>query len=150
MSPLKPWMRRLLRFAGTYNIIAGLAMIFCYHEGYKLLGLQKPDVVMPIQLVGILVALFGAGYHRVASAPIENRNILVLGFWSKTLGSLPCIYHVVLGNLPLTFLPVVFFADIIYLPFFAVILRHLGSGRVRSGPAVPAESLNKPRLAETA
>src|SRR6185295_4121942 len=86
MPPIKRWMRRLLRFAGTYNIVAGLSMILLYHEGYKLLGLEKPAVVMQIQLVGILVALFGVGYHWVASAPVENRNILVLGFWSKALG----------------------------------------------------------------
>lgn len=124
-SCLRPWMKALLRFAGTFNILAGLSMLVLYHEGYKLLGLKKPDLVMPVQLVGILVGLFGVGYHLVASAPLENRNLLALGFWSKALGSLLGLYYLALGKLPITFLPVLILADIAYLPPFIAIMRHL-------------------------
>ena len=60
-QPLKPWMWLLLRFAGTFNLLAGFSMLVFYHEGFKMLGVPKPDLVMPLQLVGILVALFGIG-----------------------------------------------------------------------------------------
>ena len=63
MTPLLPWMRLLLRFAGTFNLLAGTSMICLYHEGYKLLGVPKPELVLPVQVMGILVALFGVGYH---------------------------------------------------------------------------------------
>lgn len=118
-------MRFVLRVAGTFNILAGLSMVALYHEGYKLLGLTKPDLVMPVQLVGILVALFGVGYHLVAQAPLANRNVLVLGFWSKALGSLLGLYYLAIGKLPLVFLPVLIVADIAYLPPFLAIMRHL-------------------------
>ena len=82
---------------------------------------------MPIQLVGLLVALFGVGYLMVDRHPAENRNVLLLGFLSKLLGPLLAITHVALGNLPMVMLVVLFFADGIYLVPFWMIYRHLGS-----------------------
>lgn len=123
--PLAPWMRKLLWFVGGYNLLAGIGMIGFYHEGYKLLGLEKPHLNLPVQLVGILVALFGVGYWLAAVNPVENRNLLMLGFWSKALGSLFGVYYVLAGKLPLVFLAVLLFSDIAYLPPFAIILRRL-------------------------
>lgn len=131
MQPLKPWMYYLLRFAGSYNLLAGLSMIVFYHEGFKLLGLKKPELLLPLQLVGMMVGLFGVGYHLVASAPLENRNVLLLGFWSKALGSALGVYYVFDGKLPPVFLAVLFFADIIYLAPFWAILRHLDRQRAQ-------------------
>lgn len=122
---LKPWMWWLLRFAGTFNLLAGFSMIAFYHEGFKMLGVAKPSLVMPLQLVGILVALFGIGYHLVAGNPIENRNVLTLGFLSKLCGSILGVVYVAKGKLPLHFLGMLFFADIIYLPFFWIIMRRI-------------------------
>ena len=76
-SPLTPWMHGVLKFAGVYNIIAGLSMMIFYHEGFKSLGLPKPEFNMPIQLVGVLVAIFGIGYLLVdrRSAGESQRSI---------------------------------------------------------------------------
>ncbi len=125
MDALLPWMRYLLRFAGTFNLFAGLGMISLYHEGYHLLGVPKPALVLPVQVMGILVGLFGVGYHLVANRPVENRDILMLGFWSKALSSVLSVWYVVVGKLPWWFVVVVFFADMIYVPPFYVILRRL-------------------------
>ena len=125
MTPLEPWMRFVLRFAGTFNLLAGGCMFCFYHEGYKLLGVPKPELILPVQVMGILVALFGVGYHLVASRPVENRNLLMLGFWSKALSSIVALWYVPFGPLPVWFVPVVFFSDVIYLPPFFVIMRRL-------------------------
>jgi hypothetical protein len=125
MQPLRPWMTFLLRFAGTYNLLAGVCMICFYHEGYKMLGVPKPELVLPLQIMGILVGLFGVGYHLVAMNPIQNRNILMLGFLSKALSSVAALYYVGVGELPLSFVPVLFFSDIVYLPPFYVIMQRL-------------------------
>ncbi len=135
-APLDRWMRRLLRFAGTFNLLAGLAMMVLYHEGFRLFGIEKPQFVMPIQLTGALVMLFGVGYHRVASRPLENYDLLELGFLSKFCGSLLGIYYVVFGPLPWFFLAFLFFADIIYLPPFWLILRRIASVRRQRQAAV--------------
>ena len=120
-----PWMRRLLIFAGLFNLTAGVGMCVFYHEGYKILGIEKPDLVLPDQVMGVLVALFGVGYLLVAQKPLENRNILMLGFWSKAISSAFALAYLAAGTLPLFFLPVLFFSDIIYLPFFYVIMRRI-------------------------
>jgi hypothetical protein len=118
-------MRYLLWFVGGYNLLAGAGMAIFYHEGFKLLDLPKPEFLLPVQLVGLLVGIFGIGYWMVAWNPVENRNVLTLGFLSKLLGSLLGIGYLLAGKVPLVFLPVLFFADIIYLPPFLVIMRRL-------------------------
>ena len=125
MPPLKPWMRIVLRIAGVFNLIAGASMGTLYHEGYKMLGVPKPELILPVQVMGILVALFGVGYLLVAANPIENRNLLLLGFLSKAISSVVALWYVAVGQLPLGFAAVVFFADVIYLPPFYVIMRRL-------------------------
>jgi small multidrug resistance pump len=124
-KPLAKWMKFVLRFAAVFNICAGLFMLIGYHETYKIIGMEKPDLNFPMQLVGILVGLFGVGYYLVARNPTENRAVLMLGFWSKFLGSCLGTGYVILGKLPLHFVAVYFFADVIYLPFFYVILKRL-------------------------
>ena len=128
MKPLSLWMTVLLRFAGVFNLLAGAGMICLYHEGFRMLGVEKPELALPVQVMGILVGLFGVGYLLVAANPVENRNILLLGFWSKALSSLAALWYVTpwaAHPLPLWFAGVVFFADMIYLPPFYVILRRL-------------------------
>ena len=123
--PLRPWMWWVLRIAGTYNLLAGFTMLVLYHECYKFIGQPKPEFLLPIQLVGVLVALFGVGYHMVANHPSENRNVLLLGFWSKLLGSILGVYTVYKGQLSPLFLAILFFSDMIYLPLFWLILRYI-------------------------
>ena len=125
MKPLTSWMKFTLRFAAIFNLLAGLFMLVLYHECYKLLGITKPDFSFPIQLDGILVALFGLGYYLVAKNPVENRNLLLIGFLSKGLGSVLGLTYLFMGRFPLRFFPILFFADIIYLPLFAIIMRRL-------------------------
>ncbi|MGI9517209.1 MAG: hypothetical protein ACR2NP_09195 [Pirellulaceae bacterium] len=131
-DPLDPWMYGLLKFVGCYNVLAGLGMIVLYHEGFKMLGLAKPDMNLPIQLVGMMVALFGVGYWIVARNPIENRNVLLLGFWSKFLGSVLAAPYVISGQLPMIMIPIVLLADVIYLvPFWRIYQRCRAAAELR-------------------
>jgi small multidrug resistance pump len=124
-AALLPWMRYLLWFVGGYNILAGIGMMVFYHEGFRFLNVPKPELMLPLQIVGVMVALYGVGYWLTAWNPIENRNVLTLGFFSKLLGSILGVSYIVLGELPLLFLPILFFADIVYLAPFLVIMRRL-------------------------
>jgi hypothetical protein len=132
-APLLPWMRLLLRVASIYNLWAGLVMVVFYHEASKILGMPRPTPIMPFQLDGLLVGLFGVGYWLVASRPLENRNLLWLGFWSKLLGTVLCGYHVARGGLPFSFVPLVAISDAIYLPPFFIIARRLDRFAIRTG-----------------
>jgi len=115
----------LLRFAGTFNVVAGLAMATLYHEGFRLLGVPKPALALPVQMMGGFVVLFGVGYHMVARRPREHRGVLLLGFWSKLIGSLLTVWAIGRGQLPGWFFLVVLLADIVYLLPFYVILRRI-------------------------
>ena len=118
---LAPWMHSLLKFAGYYNLLAGLSMMILYHEGYEILGVPKPEFVLPIQLVGLLVAIFGVGYLMVDRQPSLNGNVLWLGLVSKTLGPLLALPWIFNGTLPVAMLAVLFFADTIYIwPFWKI------------------------------
>jgi hypothetical protein len=120
-------MRFVLRFAGTFNLLAGAYMIIFYHEGYKMVGAPKPELVLPVQIMGILVAMFGVGYHCVASRPVQNRDLLMLGLLSKAICAAAALLYVLDGQLPAWFAIVVFLADIIWTPFFwAIWLRLRG------------------------
>ncbi len=118
---LVPWMHGVLKFAGYYNLMAGLSMMILYHEGYKILGVPKPEFVLPIQLVGLLVAIFGVGYLMVDRQPSLNRNVLRLGLASKVLGPMFALPWIFDGTLPVAMLAVLFFADTIYVwPFWKI------------------------------
>jgi small multidrug resistance pump len=133
MWPLKPWMLYLLLFAGCYNLLVGVNLVVFYHEVFKTLALPKPELMLFVQLVGVLVGLFGVGYLMVARHPLENRNLLLLGFLSKAIGSVLGVGYVALGKVPPTFLILLLFSDIVYLPPFVIILRRLhgiASGRM--------------------
>lgn len=123
--PLNSWMKFVLRFVAGYNVSAGVFMLVASRAAYKLIGMPNPGIHFPIQLVGILVALFGVGYYLVARRPLENRNILLLGFFSKLLGSCLATGYVVAGILPWRFVGVYLVSDVVYLPPFFVILRRL-------------------------
>lgn len=113
------WQIWVLRVAAVYNTIAGLSMMIFYHEGFRAIGLEKTSFNLPIQLVGLMVALFGLGYWLVSKNPVENRNVLLLGMLSKLLGPLLAIRYIARGELPAWMLIAFFFADFIYLvPFF--------------------------------
>ena len=118
-------MTLVLRIAGYWNLLAGLGMILFYHEGFKALGAVKPSPSLSIQVLGVLVALFGWGYHLVAADPVRNRNLLMLGFWSKAAATIFSVAYVAFGRLPWWFALVVFLADTVYLPPFFVILRQI-------------------------
>jgi len=118
------WWRIVLTIAAIYNVIAGLAMMIFYHEGFRGLGLEKTAFNLPIQLVGMCVVLFGVGYWLVSRNPVENRNVLLLGMLSKLLGPLLAIRYIARGDLPVWILIVFFFADLIYLlPFWLIYSR---------------------------
>ena len=107
-------------------VLAGINMLVFYHEASKVLGMEKPSPIMPFQLAGLVIGLFGVGYWLVQCRPLENRDLLWLGFWSKLLGPLLSIYHVLRGDLPWVFLPLVVVSDLVYLPLFYLIGKRLG------------------------
>lgn len=118
---LDAWMTRLLWGAAAFNVLAGIGMILFYHEGYRALGIPKPELALPTQIVGMLVMLFGWGYWMVARDPLLNTNVLRIGWWTKALGSVLVFYHYFQGNVPWILPFGVLFADVAWLfPFWII------------------------------
>lgn len=118
------WWKVILSIAAAYNVLAGFAMMVFYHEGFAGLGLEKTSFSLPIQLVGMCVALYGVGYWITSRDPVENRNVLLLGMLSKLIGPLMAVRYILRGDLPVWILIVFFFADLIYLvPFWMIYSR---------------------------
>ena len=125
LQPLRPWMRYVLWVAGAYNVLLGLNMVARPEAGFEPLGLPQPDLMLFVQLVGLMVGVFGIGYLMVVSRPLENRGVLLLGLIGKALVAVLGLAYVVLGKVPPVYLFVVLFSDVIYLAPFAIILRYL-------------------------
>jgi hypothetical protein len=123
--PLLGWMRFVLRLAGTFNLAAGVAMIVLYREGFRIAGVPEPELALPVQIMGILVALFGLGYYCVAARPVQNRDLLLLGLLSKALCAAAALTYVAVGALPWHSAVVVLLTDVIYVPPFWIIWRRL-------------------------
>lgn len=148
MPMLRPWMVWVLRIAGTYNILAGVGLLVGYHEVYQMFNAPKPALVLPMQMLGVMMALFGVGFHLAASYPAQNRHLLLLGFWSKLLGFVLASYTVVRGQLGPEFFVVVIFADLVYVPTLWLILRHLRGGtRAMTVPEDYTTFASSPRMA---
>jgi small multidrug resistance pump len=118
-------MRYVLWVAGAYNVLLGLNMVVLPEGGFEPLGMRQPDLLLFVQLVGLLVAVFGIGYFMVARWPLENRGVLLLGLIGKALVAILGLAYVALGKVPPVYLFVVLFSDVIYLAPFVIILRHL-------------------------
>lgn len=118
-------MRYLLWLAGVYNVLLGLNMVVRPEGGFESLGLPQPELMLFVQLVGLMVGVFGIGYLMVARWPLANRGVLLLGLIGKALVAVLGLAYVAQGKVPPVYLFVVLFSDVIYLAPFAIILRHL-------------------------
>lgn len=125
LEPLHPWMRYVLWVAGAYNVLLGLNMVLLPSRSFAPLGLPEPELLLFVQLVGLMVGVFGVGYLMVARRPLEHRGVLLLGLLGKSLVAVLGLTYVALGKVPPVYLFVVFFSDVIYLAPFVIILRHL-------------------------
>ncbi len=95
----------------------------CVSRGVGCLCVRSCDVAEAVRLV--------------AGNPVENRNILTLGFLSKLISSIAALAYVVGGRITPWFALMVFFSDVIYLPFFYIIMRQLYAAARADGRGRP-------------
>ena len=125
MAPLRPRMFWLLIVAGLYNIALGINTVARPASGFEAFGLPQPELMLFVELVGLMVVVFGVGYLMVAFRPLANRGVLALGIFGKSLVALCGLIYVARGVLPPSYLAVVIFSDLIWLVPFALILARL-------------------------
>ena len=79
------WLRRFFLAAGIYNILLGGGMLFSPQIFLNLLSHSIDEHTFIFQLLGGVVALFGAGYVIASSNPYKHWPLVLLGLLSKLL-----------------------------------------------------------------
>ena len=104
--------------AAAYNVgwgtVAGLFPSAIASMG-GLGDLSHPPLV---QVIGMMVGVYGIGYYLLARDPVRYAGFIWIGLLGKVLGPLGYLWHAAQGTLPWQFGWVVLFNDVIWWPVF--------------------------------
>lgn len=116
------WMKIVLIVAGLYNIAWGSLVIFFPTLFFDLLELPSPLYPQIWQCVGMIVGVYGIGYIISAFNPLIHWPIVLVGLLGKIFGPIGFLQAYIMGELPLEFGLIIIFNDLIWWPFFGIIL----------------------------
>jgi hypothetical protein len=97
---------RLFLFAAVYNFAAGFGPLVLPQTAAEAFGIAPLGSAMPMQMLGLLVIVFGIGYLFVARDLDRMREIVILGVIGKTGVFLIIGAHFLAGGASLTGLAV--------------------------------------------
>lgn len=122
---IRPWSKRLLQFAGTYNLIWGLVILFAYTQLFAYAGVEPPRYPFLIQGVAGVVFLFGIGYLIAAQDPYRHWVLIFMAFLLKLGAFIATLYYTFSGFLPQEFFWFSFANDFLWLFPFGYILKQV-------------------------
>jgi len=117
------WMSLILKFAGVYNILWGISVIFFPDLFFNLTDLEIPRYPMIWQCVGMIVGVYGVGYWVAARDPLRHWPITLVGFLGKVFGPIGFAYYLIQGAFPLTFGLTIMTNDLLWWIPFGLILK---------------------------
>ena len=117
------WMSLILKFAGVYNILWGISVIFLPNLFFNLTGMDIPRYPMIWQCVGMIVGVYGVGYWVAARDPLRHWPITLVGFLGKVFGPIGFAYYLIQGAFPLTFGLTIMTNDLLWWIPFGLILK---------------------------
>jgi len=117
------WMSLILKFAGVYNILWGISVIFLPNLFFNLTGMDIPRYPMIWQCVGMIVGVYGIGYWVAARDPLRHWPITLVGFLGKVFGPIGFAYYLLQGAFPLTFGLTIISNDLLWWIPFGLILK---------------------------
>lgn len=117
------WMSLILKFAGVYNIIWGISVIFLPDLFFNLTDMEIPRYPMIWQCVGMIVGVYGVGYWVAARDPLRHWPITLVGFLGKVFGPIGFAYYLIQGAFPLTFGLTIMTNDLLWWIPFGLILK---------------------------
>ncbi len=116
-------MRAVLSIAGLVFISMGLLSIVAPHLSIRWSGI---DAVQPVELwqyMGLIKGVFGIAYLIAAINPYKHWVVVFAGFTVKLLACMGYLCLYASGDLDAGYAHVILIGSVIWLPFFAVILR---------------------------
>jgi hypothetical protein len=139
------WMRIVLATSGLYHLVFALWAILCPSHALGWFDCRAPGQSLLWQMFGVISAILGLGLIIAAKNPIQHWPIVLLGFIESIVAIIlvgTAVYH---GELPVMALLVLTVNDIVWLPFFGLILW----AALRAHTGIPA-SRNQPYSIEEA
>jgi hypothetical protein len=117
-------LNRTLLFAGIYNILWAIVVIFFTEIPFQFIHIAIPSDIPLWQAFGLLIGMFGLGYILSAFNPNVHWPIVLIGLISKICGPLGFLFYATQGELSWSFAWLVFLNDVIWIFPFAIILRN--------------------------
>lgn len=139
------WMSYVLWLAAIYNLAWGSLVILFPVTTLGWTGLTDPTYPQLWQCIGMIVGVYGIGYAIAAGDPVRHWPIVLVGFLGKTLGPIGFVDGYLRGDLPFQMFYTNITNDLIWWPFFAMILLH--AFRESQAPAVADRPFNSLREA---
>jgi hypothetical protein len=139
------WMRIVLVTGGLYHLLFSLWAILCPSHALGWFDCTAPGQPLLWQMFGVISAILGLGLMIAAKNPIQHWPIVLLGFIESIVAIVIIGSAVFNGELPATALILLGVNDIIWLPFFGLILwaalrAHTGIPPSRNQPYSIAEA----------
>lgn len=117
----RPWMSHVLKLAAIYNLAYGLVLAVMPQQVFDFL--QMPTTPTPmIQCIGMMVGAYALGYWLASSNPLHWWPLVFVGIAGKLLGPLGFLVCAWMGTLPWRAGWMNVTNDVIWLPFFIVIV----------------------------
>ncbi|MCU0429048.1 MAG: alkyl hydroperoxide reductase [Cytophagaceae bacterium] len=118
------WKKYLLKAAGVYNVVWGMWVLFFPQSFFSLCGIPLINYPEIWQSVGMIVGVYGIGYWIAGDQPDQQWPLLLVGFLGKLFGPIGALWNIAQGKLEPCFFWINVFNDLIWLPFFFIILLH--------------------------
>lgn len=115
-------MRLVLLLAGACHILFALWTNLWPFQAFDLLNLSYPNHPMLWRVLGMLSGILGLGLLIAAKDPIRHWIIVLLGFIKSVAATLIVAASVLQGELPTSAFLIVGIDDLVWLPFFTLIL----------------------------
>lgn len=115
-------MKTILKIAAIYNLLWGTWVVLFPHHFFDLVGMQRLNLPMIWQGVGMIVGVYGIGYWLAAYNPMRHWPIIAVGFLGKIFGPIGFVGNYLQDIVPFEFFYTLIFNDLIWWIPFAYIM----------------------------
>jgi hypothetical protein len=112
------FLQRVFRVAAVYNIAWGATVAVFPNLFFDIFHIERINYPFVMSGLGMCIGLYGYGYWVVANDLRKYPQLVVIGFWGKTIGPAGWLWTVLTTPLPLRTMWTNAFNDFIWLPFF--------------------------------
>ena len=115
-------MKTILKIAAVYNILWGTWVVLFPNQFFDIVGMERLNLPMIWQGVGMIVGVYGLGYWWASYNPIKHWPIVAVGALGKIFGPIGFLGNYIKGIVPFEFFYTILFNDILWWPAFFYIL----------------------------